>query len=254
MAFEWVQGETGRAWQSRALSERAAHVFTSRDVSFRGPEAAEHDARLAAVFGLPPSQVISVRQVHGRTVRRVEPGQPGAESDADAIVSTDPARAIAVRVADCVPLLMADSRRRVVAATHAGWRGTCANVAGATVETIVSAGVPAADLTVAIGPSIGPCCYQVDERVRDAFLSMTPDAAEWFMPEGPGRWVLDLWRANIDQLLAAGVRQDAIHAARVCTKDHPDTCFSYRRDGPGAGRMVAAIRLSAPSSSGRETR
>jgi YfiH family protein len=139
-----------------------------------------------------------------------------------------------------------------VAAVHAGWRGTCAGVAGTTVRTIAALGIDPADLAAAIGPSIGPCCYEVDDRVRQAFEAgegarFVNDPAAFFErarsgASAPSLWKLDLWQANVEQLASAGVPPPAIHVARLCTKDNLDRCFSYRAEGPGGGRMIAAIR------------
>lgn len=241
--FVWTRGVAGLTLQSRALMPLSTHRFTTRDLTLQGDRTAADQERLARELGVAPGEVFTVRQVHGRTVVVVLHGTAMEPTDADAIVCTDPARAIAVRVADCVPVLMADTGGRVVAAVHAGWRGTAAGVVGAAVEAIEEMGVPASTLVAAIGPSIGPCCYQVDRRVRDSFLSATPDAAAWFDEDGPGHWTLDLWRANADALASAGVPESAIHVARVCTADHLETCYSYRREGEKAARMIAAIRL-----------
>jgi hypothetical protein len=244
--WSWTATRAGKILSSSRLANVAVHAITSRDFDFRGPEADDHRARLAATLGVSPDALITVRQVHGRAVHVIRPGDAPhpAVAEADAVVSTDPGRAVGVFVADCVPILLADRRRRVVAAVHAGWRGTCAAVVAATVDVIGDLGVDPGDLVAAVGPSIGPCCYQVDAKVRTAFLGMTPDAVAWFTEDGLERWKLDLWQASVDQLILAGVSSSAIDGCGVCTADHPDVCYSYRRDGAGTGRMLAAIRLT----------
>jgi len=246
--FEWTAGDAGRMLRAPAVSAVAPHLFSTRALEFRGPSVTADFDRVGAVLGVAGAAVVRVKQVHGRGVLIVRPGQTIAEPpEADAIVSTDPSRAISVRVADCVPILLADRGHRVVAAIHAGWRGSAAGIVYSAIEEIRELNVAAADLVAAIGPSIGSCCYQVDDKVRTIFLGMTPDAANWFSEDGPGHWRLDLWQATIDQLEDAGVPAEAISSARYCTADHLEDCFSYRKEGSGTGRNVAAIRLGRPS-------
>jgi len=199
-------------------------------------------------------------QVHGCevVVLRREDGRRGMGGDwpeADILVCDDPGVAVAVQVADCVPLLLADPRTQAVAAAHAGWRGMAASVPRVTVDALRRAfGVRAADLVAAAGPSIGPCCCEVGADVREAFdtAGQAPDAiGRWFRPAGgagldlarrPGHTFLDLWAATREQLMAAGLDEANIHLSRVCSVCQVSRCWSYRRDGAGTGRMVGVIR------------
>lgn len=188
---------------------------------------------------------VEASQVHGREVALVTGAHRGqVVPGADGLASADPAVVLAVHCADCVPLLLADARRRAVAAVHTGWRGTGAGAAQAAVSAMGHAfGSRPGDLVAAIGPSIGPCCYEVDapvvERVRgwpwrDAVL--TPSRRQ-------GHWMFDLWEANRRQLVDAGVPSAAIAVAGLCTAHHPALFFSARRDGH-TGRMAAIIATS----------
>ena len=243
--WRWDETDAGLVLRAEALEPHAEHLFTTRNLQFRGHNPSADYEQLARVLTVAGDQVITVTQVHGRVVLVVRPGEWATEPrSADAIVSADPARAASVRIADCVPVLLADRRRRVVAAVHAGWRGTMAEVTRAAVSAIAELGVPASDLVAAIGPSIGPCCYQVDDPVRDAFLAARTDAGRWFRADADSRWKLDLWQANQDQLAEAGLDAAHVHVSRLCTFDHPSVFFSFRREGAGSGRMVAAIRAA----------
>ncbi|OGK91996.1 MAG: hypothetical protein A2X50_16425 [Candidatus Rokubacteria bacterium GWF2_70_14] len=149
--------------------------------------------------------------------------------------------------ADCLPIVLFDPEGRRLAVVHAGWRGTVQSVARAAVTALTRAGAPPGGLLAAVGPSIGPCCYEVDlpviERLRTGFPSAWPT---WVTPVGPGKWMLDLWKANEDQLRAAGVAPSRIENPRLCTACRLDLFFSYRREGKGGS--LATVAAIPPSS------
>jgi polyphenol oxidase len=247
--FHWRTRGAVRLLECQPLAEVARHGFTTRALALGLPDDRAAWAALAATFDLPPESVARLRQVHGRhVVHAAGPAGDASRPSGDALVTDDPSIALAVQAADCVPLLIADRRSGAVAAVHAGWRGTAARAATAAVDALEAGfAARAADLVVAIGPSIGPCCYQVGPEVRHAFEQSghRPEAvASWFRPDGGDRLRLDLWRAHLDLLLERGVPPGSIHTAALCTAHDGEHFFSYRREGEAAGRLAAVIRAT----------
>jgi YfiH family protein len=252
--FEWVQAAGGPALVCGPLRPYADHLFTTRDWALGSrAEATDEDWRpLATSLGVDPEHLVRLHQVHGAAavVRRAGERQPPfPRPDADILVSDDPALALAIQTADCVPLLIADRVTGAVAAAHAGWRGLAAGVPGVTVATLArELGSVPADLVVAVGPSISAERYEVGEDVRARFLaSGWPPARleRWFRAAPrPDHWLFDGWESVRDQLLSAGVPDGSIYSAGLCTSANPDLFCSYRRDGKGAGRVAAGIRMA----------
>ncbi len=214
------------------------HAFTVRG--------SELDAvmREAAGSEMP---LMTLRQVHGSTVHRVEAAADGSRSEAharpagDALVTSLGRRALAVFVADCVPALVCDPRNRAVAAVHAGWKGTVAGVLRATLETMRrSYGSRPEDLRLALGPAIGPCCFEVGDEVVERLLASDPGAGGCILRASGRRPRVDLIEANRHQALAFGVTAARIQSTGLCTRCEPGL-ESYRRSGPGAGRMAGII-------------
>jgi polyphenol oxidase len=245
-AFRWTDEPWGPMLRCTPLESVARHGFTSKQLGLRPGDAAPAAwASAAASVGCHVSRLARVRQVHGAEVRVVRAQDAAAPApEADAVVTNAPGIAVAVVAADCVPVLVADPRTGAVAAVHAGWRGTAANAMGAAVTAMTREfGVRADTLVAAIGPSIGLCCYEVGEELLSAFTAAghaPGDLARWFARRGR-RLRLDLWRANADLLVRAGVPADQVHVAGLCTKTHIDVLESFRVDGVHAGRMAAII-------------
>jgi YfiH family protein len=225
------------------------HAFETRRGSFRNTL---------------PSPVARLRQVHGATVLRLpaapplwdpflEP-EPADRPVGDAIITDIPGVTIAVAVADCLPVLIADPERRAIAAVHCGWRGLAAEILAATMSRMRSElGTRAADCYAGIGPGIGPCCYEVGRDVIDAFgavgmaeAALQPsrrhESDERCPPGDTGTY------CNLPAVAAAQARQCGIPAGRIlsldlCTYCNSERLWSYRMDGKKAGRMLAGIAL-----------
>ncbi len=259
-SFAWRQAPWGRVLVCRPFDEVATHFFTGRELQLRGDDerAREDWAQVAEAIGVTPERLRRMRQVHGCEVFTVNGSAasaavaPDLPPRVDALVTDHDDVALAVQVADCVPLLLADPRTGAVAATHAGWRGTAVNIAGATVARLAREyGARPADLIAAIGPSIGACCFQVGPDVRDAFLASASasqaahaphDVERWFAPDTGDRLRLDIWQANRDQLIHAGLAPERVHVAALCTATHREHFFSYRREQQSTGRMLGVVR------------
>lgn len=210
------------------------HGFEQR-TGLTGAETREESRRRVASALHDRGRLFLMKQIHGNTV--VEAPWEGAP-EADGSTAARPGLFLGIETADCLPVLLVDPVRRTVSAAHAGWRGTAAGVAGKAAQALVAAGSFPADLMAALGPSIGPCCYEVGDELRVVF---GPAGETFFRPGPRGRPHLDVRAANLRQLVAAGLREDRIHHIPDCTACRPDLYHSYRRDGAGGGRMISFI-------------
>ena len=254
-SFHWTTETWGAALRCRALDDLADHLFTTRQLPL--VSASDYEQLAGAVAA---GEVMTLTQVHGASAVVIRNGEatPASRPEADVLVSDNPAVAIAVRAADCVPILIADRERRGVAAVHAGWRGTAARAAVAAVAAMQREfGTSPRDVVAAIGPAIGLCCYQVGPELVDAFAAAGHERYlidRWFVSLPPPRGSfhaerprphLDLAAANRDQLVLAGVAERNIHVAGLCTAMHLDLLPSYRAEKERAGRIAGVIRAHA---------
>lgn len=243
--FEWIDAPWGLALRCRAFGA-TRHGWTTRQLQLRGTSDVERAgwAVIGRAVGLTPDAVVRLSQVHGAAVH-VASSVPCGTPEADIVISDVADRVVAVQVADCAPILTASQSGAIVAASHAGWRGTAADVAGETVRGLVARyGASADTLVAAIGPCIGPCCYEVGEELVQAFQAggwSEADCTRWFVRR-EGKLFLDIWRANADQLAYAGVPAGQIVVSGLCTACHPEWFNSFRRDGAGTGRLAGFIR------------
>ncbi len=214
-----------------------------RSVGDRPEYVAENHRRFAEDVGYDAERLYELSQVHGSHVEVVEPSEPTPsfrEREGDVLIGRQEGVAIAVRTADCMPMLLAHPKTGAVAAVHAGWRGISLGVARSSVLTLTrSVGAEPADLLVAIGPHIRQCCFEVGEDVRGilAACSDRPDVVTTHTTKPR----ISLVRIMMSQLLTLGVSPKHVDDVGGCTHCEVTRFFSYRRDGATSGRHLAVI-------------
>jgi len=223
-------------------TRRAEHnEFTLGPFASENPAVAMNRARFMAAVNMSGWPVLKLKQTHSDIVHVFQDTLAASQPvEGDAAITGLAGAALGIQTADCVPLLIADKKARVIAAVHAGWRGTSSRIAQKTIERMCDAfSVSPEDLVAAIGPHNAECCYEVGEEVVAAVND--PDAIvrkpEWSKPH------LNQAIANKNQLLQAGIPEDQITVSNLCTQLRPDLFYSYRRDGKRAGRMLSVIGI-----------
>ena len=211
----------------------------------------ENYNRFTAALDISISDTVFSAQTHGVTLRHAfvsDRGKGiGRSSDfhqIDGLYTNDPGVALVTHFADCVPLLFLDPVKRVIAASHSGWRGTAAEIGRITVETLNKEfGCDPEDILAGIGPSIGPCCFEVDTPVASEFIKKPAWIPYVTGPYGADKYKVDLWSVNKQILLDAGLLPEHIDCCPVCTCCNEKLFYSHRRDGGKRGSMAAVICL-----------
>ena len=167
-------------------------------------------------------------------------------TDVDGLITNEPGVPLVTFFADCVPLYFVDPVRRVIGASHSGWRGTVRKMGQVTVEAMARTyGCEPADLIAVIGPSICGNCYEVSQDVADAFrAAFEPEVwPQLLKDKGNGKYLLDLWQANVQILADAGLRRENIHVSGLCTHCHPDALWSHRSLGSARGSLAGFMMI-----------
>ena len=209
--------------------------------------------RLATTIGIPLRSFTIGEQIHSGNVTIISEESRGkgsmnnkeAINATDAMVSSVTGICLVILVADCVPILFFDPVQRAIGVAHAGWKGTLQLIAQKTVMAMEKAfGSSPQDIIVGVGPSIGPCCYKVGPDVISQVETIFHTRKEFILNESKsGEGYFDLWKANLTQLLHAGIKRKNIEMAMMCTCHNPDVFFSYRHQRGVTGRFCAGITL-----------
>jgi YfiH family protein len=234
-----VHGFLGR----KGITLKPLSVCRARDVS---DEIHASYTRLAEVFRLQPLGPVTVNQVHGSSVFTVEEKGAGGPHpvEADSIVTNLPGVSLGVLTADCLPIVLFDPVKKAAGIVHAGWRGTLEKVASKTVEALRERfGSNPSDLVSALGPSIGPCCYEVDASVAGEFERAFGGRQNLKSLKNLKDRRLDIKEANLEHLVNSGLVRENILDEGLCTSCRNELFFSYRKEGPKAGRQISFVMI-----------
>ncbi|MDO4581682.1 MAG: peptidoglycan editing factor PgeF [Bacillota bacterium] len=217
------------------------------------PTVRENYRRFGAALGVDMDGSVLSLQTHGAAIRRVTAAdrgkgllRPRDYTAIDGLITDALHTPLVTHHADCAPLFFyapPAARPAVIAVAHAGWRGTVARIGAAMVREFAAYGVPPEQIVAAIGPSAGPCCYQVGREVAEQFAAVRDEAGGMCAADGTGRFLLDLWRANRQILLEAGLLAEHIIIGGLCTICNPQLFYSHRLQGAERGSMAACICL-----------
>lgn len=204
----------------------------------------ESHNRLLCETGVEKLGLNVLKQIHSAQIYVVE-GKPFAEGlEGDALITATPDQPIGIYTADCVPVILYDPVTHTTGVVHAGRAGTEKGIVPAAINKMVECfGVNTSNLKVALGPSIGPCCYEVEEDCLKGIRERFPGWKSWVREHTEGKVLLDLWKANQDQAKAEGVPEESVFLSRECTACHTERWYSYRKEGDLAGRMLTVSML-----------
>ncbi|MDF2945061.1 MAG: hypothetical protein K0S01_3919 [Herbinix sp.] len=212
----------------------------------------ENYRRIAGSIGFDPKTIVVSKQVHNTNIRCVDEKdcgkglyQPRDYDDVDGLITNIPNITLVTKYADCVPLFFVDTKKKAIGLTHSGWRGTVKKIGKITVEELHRHfGSNPEDIIAVIGPSICVDCYEVGDEVANEFKNAFPNSQEEILTvKDNGKYLCDLWVANRNVLLEAGLRPDNIHISSVCTSCNSDLLFSHRKTEGKRGSLAAFLSI-----------
>ena len=227
-------------------SDIITHGLTERELDFMHTDLnsdtfKNSKATLSRELKVMERDLYFINQVHDKNIRIINEASINNVEDYDGLITNVPGKVLCTCYADCVPLLFFDTANNVVASVHSGWKGTIKLIGQETVLKMKHEyNSKPEDILVGIGPSIGPCCFEVQEDTYDQFRRKLPIGAF----EDEGKLFVDLWNSNIYMLTQIGIKRENIECKGICTSCHSSRFYSYRKGDKESGRFTAFIIIS----------